>query len=546
MSLYLKDVFRFTLLSTVFIISSCGKKEGINNNDSASESTNTTVPPQTILPKLEETLTLYKKNVSENNFYKATNLGGLGLENSEDKLDLYSGIPVQVNSNYDIDVKIDIIDNSDQECKNIFSYSKNSPQININLPNFIKPLTCNLNLNLSARNIKTGVIDTSLNKLRVRFNLTMQAYMYNKDPNYLKFSGQLYPDDSKIREIVSQIKSTRKVSITNLSLENFNFLEGAKDYIQTFEISNSSIGDYNLFKEFKILKDVSLNRLNINDSSAKKILGMLPKLDRLSIRDNLLTSLRTIIDTKPDLISLDVSANPIQNLSEIKALAKLNTVVLRNMNLKTLLPLNNVTQIKDLDISENPLRKFTDADTGYLSSLTNLEALNVSVDRDNPNSTPITDKVLNDYFFKVGDKSNQKLKKFVDRNRWGFIGGDCEMINNFDKNVQGIAVLNNLEYLDLHGNGCREDWGLFKKPSGLIELPAMGFDKIKYLNISDTAVQNLRGLPDIKTNITFVFNETPDNLNTGILISRESCFRFFYNELDPNRKQCEGLKPDNN
>ena len=54
----------------------------------------------------------------------------------------------------------------------------------------------------------------------------------------------------------------------------------------------------------------------------------------------------------------------IQNLSEIKALAKLNTVVLRNMNLTTLLSLNNVTQIKDLDISENPLRKFTDVNYG--------------------------------------------------------------------------------------------------------------------------------------------------------------------------------------
>ncbi len=546
MSLYLKDVFRFTLLSTVFIISSCGKKEGINNNDSANQSTNTTAPPQTVLPK-EETLTLYKKSKSENIFYKATNLGGLGLENSEDKLDLYSGIPVQVNSNYDTDVKIEIIDNSDQECKNIFSYSKNSPQININLPNLIKPLTCNLSINLNAKNIKTGVVDNpSISKIKVRFNLTMKAYMYSNDKNYLKFSGQQYPDDTRIREIVSQIKTTRKISIANLSLDNFNFLEGAKDYVQTFEINNSSIGDYNLFKEYKILKDVSLNKLNLNDINAKKILNILPILDRLSICDNLLTSLRTIIDTQPNLTSLDVSGNLIQNLSEIKALAKLNTVVLRNMNLATLLPLNNVTQIKDLDISENPLRRFTDADTGYLASLINLEALNVSVDRDNPNSSPITDKVLDDYFKTFQFVLNQKLKKFVDRNRWGFIGGDCEMINNFKETVTGIANLNNLEYLDLHGNGCREDWGLYKKPSGLIELPAMGFDKIKYLNISDTAVQNLRGLPDIKTNITFVFNETPDNLNTGILISRESCYRFFYNELDPNRKQCEGLKPDNN
>jgi hypothetical protein len=541
MSLYLKDVFRFTLLSTVFIISSCGKKGGINNNDSANESTNTTVLPQVILPN-EETLTLYKKSVGENIFYRATNLGGLGLENNEDKLELYSGIPVQLNSNYETNVTIDIIDKSDQECKSIFSYTKNSSQININLPNFIKPLTCNLNLNLSTRNIKTGVIDTSLKKLRVRFNLTMKAYMYFNDENYLKFSGQQYPDDSKIREIVSQIKSTRKVSITNLSLDNFNFLEGAKDYIQTFEISNSSIGDYNLFKEFKILKDVSLNRLNINDSSAKKILGMLPKLDRLSIRDNLLTSLRTIIDTKPDLISLDISANPIQNLSEIKALAKLNTVLLRNINLKTLLPLNNVTQIKDLDISENPLRKFTDADTEYLSSLINLEALNVSVDRDNPNSTPITDKVLSDYFDALAvDNNPQKLKKFIARNRWEKKSKDCNMVNNFEENIGNIGLLNSIEYLDLHGNGCVDSLGFY---SGLTSLPFMNYRKIKYLNISDAPVRDFNRVIDWRdNNITFVFNETPWNYDAGVFMTKESCLSTFPIG-NKNRLQCEGLDPN--
>ncbi|KAB8039134.1 hypothetical protein GCL60_09775 [Silvanigrella paludirubra] len=542
MSLYLQDVFRVSLLSIVFIISSCGKKGSSNTNDSTNESTNTTVLPQVILPN-EDTLTLYKKNGSENTFYKSTNLGGLGVETTEDKLDLYSGIPVQVNSNYDTNVTIDIIDKSDQECKNIFSYSKYSPQININLPNFIKPLTCNLSINLNAKSIKTGVVENpSISKIKVRFNLTMKAYMYSNDKNYLKFSGQQYPDDSKFREIVSQIKSTRKVSITNLSLDNFNFLEGAKDYIQTFEISNSSIGDYNLFKEFKILKDVSLNKLNINDSSAKKILGMLPKLDRLSIRDNLLTSLRTIIDTKPDLISLDVSANPIQNLSEIKALAKLNTVILRNMNLTTLLPLNNVTQIKDLDISENPLRRFTDVDTGYLSSLINLEALNVSVDRDNPNSTPITDKVLSDYFRSfVLDSKTQKLKKFIARNKWEKKYKDCNMINDFERNIGSIDYLENIEYLDLHGNGCVDSLGFY---SGLTSLPFMNYRKIKYLNISDAPVRDFNRVIDWRdNNITFVFNETPWNYDAGVFMTKESCLSTFPTG-NKNRLQCEGLDPN--
>ncbi|MBX9837694.1 MAG: hypothetical protein K2X69_05175, partial [Silvanigrellaceae bacterium] len=324
----------------------------------------------------------------------------------------------------------------------------------------------------------------------------------------------------------------------------FNFLEGAKDYLQTFEINNSTIGDYNLFKEYKILKDVSLNKLNLNDSSAKKILEMLPMLDRLSIRDNLLTSLRTIIDTQPNLTSLDVSGNLIQNLSEIKALTKLNTVVLRNINLTTLLPLKNATQIKDLDISENPLRKFTDIDTGYLSSLINLEALNVSVDRDNPNSTPITDKVLNEYFRAIaGDSSYfiQKLKKFIARNRWENKSKDCNMINNLEKNIGSIDFLEKIEYLDLHGNGCVDSLGFY---SGLTQIPSMNLRNIKYINISDTPTRTfISSINWRNPDITIILNETPTNFNTAVFMTKKDCLLTFP-DGNKNRLQCEGLDPD--
>nr|BFD33498.1 hypothetical protein GTC16762_31170 [Pigmentibacter ruber] len=537
---------KFFISSLCFLLANtgCSKKGETSSNDSDNGSTNIATPPQIILPSAN-TITLYKKSPAGNVFYKATNFGGLGVESNEDKLELYSGIPVQVNPNNDTEIIIDVIDKSDPECQNIFSYTKNSSQITINLPNFVKPLTCYLSLNLSARNIKTRVIDiSSTNKIKVRFNLTMKAYMQISDKNYLKFSGQQYPDDSKIIEIFNQIKSSKKISIANLSLENLNFLEGAKGLVDTFEIKNSDLGDYNLLKEFKNLKDMTLNKLNLNDSRAKKILEMLPMLDRLSIRDNQITSLRTIIDTQPNLISLDISGNQIQNLSEIKALAKLNTIVLRNMNLTTLLPLNNVTQIKDLDISENPLRKFTDADTRYLTSLINLEVLNVSVDRDNPNSTPITDNVLSDYFFSVGRQFPQKLKKFVARNRWEKKSKDCNMINNFKENISSIAVLEKIEYLDLHGNGCVDtSWGVGMF-SGLIQLPLMNYSNLKYLNISDTPARSFLSSIDWRNpNITFIFNETPWNYDTGVFMTRENCLSTFP-EGNKNRLQCNGLDPN--
>lgn len=536
MNLSRKKIY-ISALGFVLALASCAKKNESKSNDSNNESTNVTAPTQDHLSK-EEFVTLYKKNAYDNLFYTAKNFGGLGIENSEDSLDLYSGIPIQVNQNYETNVSIYYLDNSDLECKYIFSYTTNSPHIIINFPSFGKPLTCNLSLNITAKNKKTGVVViTPANKIKVRINLTMKAYMDNNDPNYLQFSGQQYPDDGKLIKIIDEIKENRKITISKLSLDNFNFLEGAKDFIQTFEIKESSVNNYSILKEFRFINDMTLDKLKLDDINAKTIMQMLPLLNRLSIRDNLLTSLRTIYDTQPNLISLDISGNPIKNLSEVINFSKLSSLSLRKMNLTTLLPLYNVTQIKDLDISENPLRKFTEVDTKYLSSLINLEALNVSVDRDNPNSTPITDKVLDDYFRNNG---KQKLKKFVARNRWQKRSKDCNMINNFNESVGSINILKSIEYLDLHGNGCVDALGFY---SGLIMIPLMSFKNLKHLNISDTPTRSFESSIDWRNpNITFIFNETPDNYDTGVFMSRVECLSTFP-EGNKNRKQCDGLDP---
>ncbi len=271
---------------------------------------------------------------------------------------------------------------------------------------------------------------------------------------------------------------------------------------------------------------------------------MLPKLEKLSIRNNNLTNIDAITDLQPDLVELDISGNPvnIDSLSELSKLKKLKKVVLRNLNLTTLKSIQNVIQIIDLDISENPLRKFSDFDVDFLKSLINLEALNVSVDRDNVNSSPITDKVLNEYFRSlVKDSSPQKLKKFIARNRWEKNSKNCSMINNFEQNIDAINLLNNIEYLDLHGNGCVDlSWGIGKY-SGLTSLPLMNYRNLKYLNISDTPIRSFRGTINwMDNNITFILNETPWDLKTGIFMSKDECLLFFP-EGNRNRFQCNGL-----
>lgn len=545
MKLNRKWVASTSILSSILTLSGCGKKGSANDGGSSSDNQNDTSKP-TIPLSSQSSLTLYKKTVNDNSLYLASGLGGLGIENDQDKLDLYPGIPIQTNPNFRTDVTIKINANSDNECNNIFSYTRNNNLVYMNVTNINKPLNCNLSLSMTSSNVKTGIQEvTSSNDIKLRLNLTMNAYMYNKDPNYLKYSGVQFIDDYKIRDIVKQIRTTKKIVFQDLNLDNFNFLEGAKDIVQTIEIKNSIIGDYGIFKEFKNLKDVSLDKVNINDSNVKEVLSMLPKIDRLSIQDNGLTNIRPIIDIQPDLKELDISGNPIQNLSEIKSLLNLNKVSIRKMNLTTLLPLNSITQIKDLDISENPLRKFTDADTGYLSSLINLEALNVSVDRDNPNSSPITDKVLNDYFRSlVIDSRPQKLKKFVARNRWEKKSKDCNMINNFKETVGAINLLKNIEYLDLHGNGCVDlSWGVGMY-SGLTEIPLMNYSNLRYLNISDTPARTFNSSIDWRNvNITFIFNETPSNYDTGVFMTRKDCLSTFP-EGNKNRIQCDGLDPD--
>ena len=539
----MKKKLGISILSYLLLFSCSSKKNDGSSDQYPSNEGENRSPSQTFLEA--EELTLYKKNVSENIFYIAKNLGGLGIETIEDKLDLYPGIPFQGNLDYDNNVVIENYKNSDEECKKIFYYEKINSQVKINYPEFVKPLECIIKIKIQGNSSKINNSDLHLEKkIKIRLNMTMKSYMKNNDPEYLKFSGYQQSIYSRLNEIVNEIKTNKNIVVNNLKLDNLNFLEGAKEYVTSLEIKNSTINNYYLIKEFKYLKSVSLDGFNLSDSKLKEILNMLPKLEKLSIRNNNLTNIDAITDLQPDLVELDISGNPvnIDSLSELSKLKKLKKVVLRNLNLTTLKSIQNVIQIIDLDISENPLRKFSDFDVDFLKSLINLEALNVSVDRDNVNSSPITDKVLNEYFRSlVKDSSPQKLKKFIARNRWEKNSKNCSMINNFEQNIDAINLLNNIEYLDLHGNGCVDlSWGIGKY-SGLTSLPLMNYRNLKYLNISDTPIRSFRGTINwMDNNITFILNETPWDLKTGIFMSKDECLLFFP-EGNRNRFQCNGL-----
>ena len=64
--------------------------------------------------------------------------------------------------------------------------------------------------------------------------------------------------------------------------------------------------------------------------------------------------------------------------------------------------------------------------------------------------------------------------------------------------------------------------------SGLIQLPLMNYSNLKYLNISDTPARSFLSSIDWRNpNITFIFNETPWNYDTGVFMTKKIVFQTF-------------------
>jgi Leucine-rich repeat (LRR) protein len=186
-----------------------------------------------------------------------------------------------------------------------------------------------------------------------------------------------------------------------------------------------------------------------------------------------------------NLVELDISGNnQIADLEDIQNLSNLRILKASKTGINDLSELTNFTQLTSLDVSNNDLSSLTVNDVNLLVNLFNVSELNFS-------KTKIKDEFLNAYFDAVSNRNS--IKKLVIRNTFDrSVNGNCDQINMID-NLQNIAKLTNIEYLDLHGNGCNTNDGFSQKGLTMTSFFS-SMNNLKYLDISDSAVWNLSGI----------------------------------------------------
>ncbi|BBH54623.1 hypothetical protein [Fluviispira sanaruensis] len=525
-----KQICRNYLLSVLLISSiSCSKKQ--QNNDDQSNADSEQIISPTVDIKFPSELWS-----SRNKLFFSEGLGGIGesFVDSGNKLNQFSGIVVNVSNGSLQNISIE----SDEKCKNLFSYDANTSSILIDNSHVIDGLNCKLSANVDLKSSKSDKIVPKNFTGSINFYSTLEE-KYNRNDE--KIRSILSSNNESFDNFVKNLK-VGIVRVQNNAIENIDFLHRFKEKVITLDLTNSSVSDLNSLKEFKNVKKLVLdsNRMNL-----KNVLNALNQIDSLSIKNSGIQSIREIFDIIPELKELDISGNT--NISDLYIINnfKLNSLSIRNIYLDSIRFLENNQNITELDISDNPLKRIHKSEYQVFASLKNLESLNISINRKNLLSTPINDEILKDYFHSFFYSNNYKLKKFIARNDYKRMTNDyvlrrCDMINNFD-NVY-LGDIKSLEYIDIHGQGCSiEDE--FGKIGGITNLSTMPFwnGNLKYINISNTNVSTF-DYPILNVRkFEFILNETPCDKTEGINMSKSSC-QFIISKKSPNYNMCDVLK----
>lgn len=164
-----------------------------------------------------------------------------------------------------------------------------------------------------------------------------------------------------------------------------------------FDISHNQVRDFSFINDFKITKrrqrgfTVNVGGNPSSDFSAithpeidmfvargshlinAKSLPRLPKLSRLDLGDNNLTSLDGIAELYPELYGLEIDNNPLSDGSGLKALENLSYLDLSRTKLRSYVVLSQLPKLSSLS-----LRRQSIADTGFLSGIKELDRLDLS------------------------------------------------------------------------------------------------------------------------------------------------------------------------
>ena len=173
-----------------------------------------------------------------------------------------------------------------------------------------------------------------------------------------------------------------KVLYTNdlWSLTYFTVPEGAKDlsalsymtFMEDLAIESVPGGQLNYLSSLVNLTSLQIRNTTVSDEELK-IIGSLPKLEKLTISDCGLTT-ATGLEGASALVSLDLSQNTIRNLKPLESMPNLQEVYLQGNAVDDLSALSNLDGLKRLDVSYNLLTSL--APVYNCTTLTDLRAAN--------------------------------------------------------------------------------------------------------------------------------------------------------------------------
>lgn len=508
--MFINKFYKYFSFLLLFILTSCGiqKKNESNSRDVeviVSPSLGVTaatpqksevlyLPTATQKDAIKNNLSFFSSKaetlaVSNSNVFRATGSGGLGEDlNQIDSLNPYEGIKLNIQKS-GVTPAIFVTANGDKFCDSIFTYDNGL--ISINPKNLTFLTICNVTITASGVT-STGQTLSQSATFQININPTLKAYALNNNTT-VKYL-EAYSSLKETRLIAQWVKATNqsanlvlkydpiKTNGITKKLEEVNAITGAQN-LSSLDLSGTDLKD---LRAVSLLNNVQ--RLDISDTRIDpkdlSLLAQMPKLTSLAVRNLSIKDITYITNNLTNLIELDISGNnKISDLNDIQNLKNLRILKASNIGLTNLNDLTYFTQLNSLDVSNNNLSTLTASDASLLVNLFNITELNFS-------GTKIKDDFLNAYFGSVANRNT--LKKFVLRNYFNrAVEGGCDKINIID-DIQNIRKLTNLEYIDLHGNGCNLE-GYSQK--GLTDTAFFSrMPNLKYLDISDTAVWDLSGI----------------------------------------------------
>jgi len=490
-------------------------------------------PSLSKIPIIGQTLTALGGGTS-GTLNTATGDGGLGvdLDSTTHTLTAYEGIPIHITSeNVDSkNISVKVTGSGDSGCESIFTYDASNASntiIRIDNTKITKLTRCSVTTEVSG--VSQDKIVSKESKINVVLNPTLAMYASKNDPtfNYLRtvsalndidLIAQWIKDPARSEKLDLSFKDSYKTKGVNLA--DTNALTGAQN-IRHIDLSGTNVKDILGLTYINNIQGVILSNTKLEASQIESLSGN-QNITELDVSSTGLKDLKNITNNFKNLSSLNISNNPaIEDLSDIENLTKLKILKASNINLGNFTQLSKVTQISELDVSNNDLSSLTISDAQYLVNLYNLSSLNIS-------GTHLSDDFVNTYLNNIS--SRDTLKTFIDRYVFEdgvYYTGECsKRINNWSM-IGSLSLVTSLEWVELAGNACREsvspESGI-GKPMGILDTNAfVRMRNLQYLDISNTLVEDLSGLSGLKNLKTLILYNAEAPAWPGIGMTEEAC-----------------------